>query len=127
MDRGTVIGSRLDGKRSVQHFQSFLHTNEAKPPASFCGFIVKAHPRITDREMNLTGRSPQSHFEVPYSTVFRGIVQGFLQNSEEAKRDVRRQRAWQIVGCEVNFHFLLLAEFSAEACDGRNKTQVLQS
>jgi hypothetical protein len=30
------------------------------------------------------------------------------------------------VGCEVNFHFLLLAEFSAEASHGGGNTQVLQ-
>ena len=47
--------------------------------------------------MNLIRRSPQSHFEVPYPTVFRRIVEGFLQHSEEAQRNVRRQGAGQIV------------------------------
>ena len=64
--------------------------------------------------MNLFRRSPQSHFKVPYPTVFCRIVQSLLQYSEEAKGNVRRQRDWQIVGFEVNLHFLLLAEFLAE-------------
>ena len=116
MDRGTVLGSRLDGKRSIQHFQSLLHADEAKAPARFYGFfLVKAHARITDREMNLAGRSPQSHFEVANATVFGGIAEGFLQNPEEAKRNVGRQNGRQIVGLEINLHFLLRLEFVAEA------------
>ena len=77
--------------------------------------------------MNLIRRSPQFNFEVAYPTVFCRVMQGFLQNSEEAKRNVRRQRDWQIVDFAVNLHFLLLAEFSAEASHGRSDTQVLQS
>jgi hypothetical protein len=123
VDRGTVMGSRFDGKRSVQHFQSLLHADEAKPPARFCGYIVKAHARIADREMNLTGRSPQSHFEVANATMFGGIAEGFLQNSEKAKRNVGRQSSRQIVGSEINLHFLLLLEFVTEAFRSCGKTK----
>jgi anaerobic selenocysteine-containing dehydrogenase len=61
-----------------------------------------------------------------YTTVFYRIVQRFLQNSKEAKSAVWLHRAWQIIGLEVNLHFLLLAELLAEASHGRNKTQILQ-
>jgi hypothetical protein len=71
--------------------------------------------------MNLIRRSPQSHFDVLYATVFCRIVEGFLQNSEEAKRSVRRERAGQIVDLEVNLHVLLLAKFFAEAEVARKK------
>ena len=85
MDRGTVLGSRLDGKCSVQHFQSLLHADEAKPPACLCGLSIKTQARIADRELNLTGRSPQSHLEVANAIVFGGIAESFLQNSEKPK------------------------------------------
>jgi hypothetical protein len=76
--------------------------------------------------MNFTRRSPQSHFEVSNPAVFCRIVEGFLQNSEEAKRSVWRQRAWQIVALEVNLHVLLLAELFAETSDGGRYAQILQ-
>ena len=126
MDPGTVIGSRLDGKRSVQHFQSLLHADEAKAPARFYGFfLVKADARIIDREMDLAGRSPQSHFEVANATVFGGIAEGFLQNSEEAKRHVGRQNGRHIVSPEINLHFLLRLEFVTEAFRSCRKAEKL--
>ncbi len=76
--------------------------------------------------MNLPLRSPQAYFEVSYATVFRRIVEGFLQNSEEAKRDIRRQRAGQIVGFEVNLHLLLLPKFLAEASHGGSYAHIFQ-
>jgi hypothetical protein len=85
VDRGTTLELRFDCKRSVQEFQPLLHADEAKPSALLCRFRVKAHAGIRNREMNLTRRCPQSHFEVPYSTVFCRIAQGFLQNSERGK------------------------------------------
>jgi hypothetical protein len=60
---------------------------------------------VANGEINLTGGSPQPHLEVPNPTAFGRIVKGFLQNSEEAKRNGRRQSAGQIVGSEINFHF----------------------
>jgi len=126
VDRGTVLGSRLDGKCSVQHFQSLRHADEAKPPACLCGFSIETQARIADRELNLTRRSPQSHLEVANATVFGGIAESFLQNSEEAKRNVRRQRGRQIVASEINFHFLLRFEFLTEAFRRHSKTKKLQ-
>ena len=126
MDCGTVLGSRLDEKCSVQHFQSLLHADEAKPPACLCSFSFKTQARIADRELNLTGRSPQSHLEVANATVFGGIAESFLQNSEEAKRNVQRQSSRQSVASEINFHFLLRFEFLTEAFRSHSKTKNLQ-
>src|SRR4029077_17878288 len=103
------------------------HADEAKPSALLCRFPVKARAGIPNREMNLTRHSPQLHFESPYPAVFCGIVQGFLQNSKKAKRNVRRQRAWQIVDFEVDLHILLLAELFAEASHGGSYAQIFQS
>jgi hypothetical protein len=54
--------------------------------------------------------------------MLRGIVEGFLQNPIEAKRNVRRQGAGQIMGLEIDFHSLLLAEFFAEASHSGGNT-----
>src|SRR5690242_1659927 len=53
-------------------------------------------------------------------------MEGFLKHSEEAERNVRRQRCRQIACLEVDLHFLLLAELSAEASYGSSNTQILQ-
>ena len=70
--------------------------------------------------MNVSGRPPQLHVESLYSTMLGCIVQRFLQNPEQAKRNIRRQLARQITAFELNLDFVVLAEFSAEAlhCDG---------
>jgi hypothetical protein len=38
-------------------------------------------------------------------------MESFWQNPEDTKRKVRLHQAWEIVSCEVNLDFLLLAEF----------------
>ena len=126
MDRGTTLELRFDRQRSLHQLQSLPHADEAKTSALPCRFAVKAHAGIPYCEMNLIRRSPQAHFEVPYSAVFHRIVEGFLQNSEEAQRRVRLQRAGQIMAGKVNVHFLLLSEFFAEASHGASNTQILQ-
>src|SRR5205809_4887527 len=98
--------------------QPFLHADEAKSSAFLCRFAIKSCAGVADRKMNLIRLSPQSRFDPPHPTVFRRIVEGFLQNTEEAKRNVRRQRAGQIVTSQVDLHVLPLAEFFAEASHG---------
>ena len=88
VDRGTALELRFDGESSIQEFQTLLHADEAKPSASLCGFDIEAHARIADREVNLIRYSPQSHFDAPYSTVFRRVMESLLQHSEEAKSNV---------------------------------------
>ena len=49
---------RFDGESSIQEFQTLLHADEAKPSARLCGFDIKAHARIGDREVHLIRCSP---------------------------------------------------------------------
>ena len=59
--------------------------------------VVKAYTGILHCEMNLIRRSPQSHFEVPYSTVFRRIVTASCRtrNSErEMSADIGLGKSW---------------------------------
>jgi hypothetical protein len=64
---------------------------------------------------------PQAHFEVSSPTMFRRIMQSFLQDSKETKRSIGGQKDRNIIRVEVNLYFLLLAEFSAKASHRRSK------
>src|ERR1700733_2599960 len=66
MDRGTVLRSRFDGKCSVQHFQSLLHADEAKPLALFCRVDVKTGSKVANRKTDIGRCLPEPHFEVPH-------------------------------------------------------------
>jgi hypothetical protein len=94
VDRCPKIELRFDEKRSLYQLQPFFHADEAQSSTLLCSFAVKADATVSNREMNLIRRSPQSHFDVLCPTVFYRIVEGLLQHSEEAKRSVRRQGAW---------------------------------
>src|SRR5580765_2247965 len=126
VNRGATLGLRFDKKRSIQQFQPLLHADETQPAALLCCFAVKARSGIPDRELNLIRRPPQSHFEVPCPAVFCRIANCFLQDPEQAQGKIRRQQAWQILGREVNFHLLLLAELLAKASHGRGYAQIFQ-
>ena len=78
----------------LQEPQPLLHADQAKPSTRFCCFAVKAYARVTHHKMNLIQRSPQSHFDVPCPTVFYRIVEGLLQDSEKAKRNVPAAKGW---------------------------------
>src|SRR5215831_3262704 len=73
-DRGAAHGSRLDRKVTVYQFHPLLHACETKPLAFFFGFGVEARTGIADCQMNLIGRSPEMHFDVAHSAVFRRIA-----------------------------------------------------
>src|SRR6266550_4411835 len=82
-------------------FRSFSRSSilmRPSPSALLYRFAVKAYAGVVNHKMNLIRRSRQLHLDVPNPTVFRRIVEGFLENSEKAKRNVRRQRTGQIVG-----------------------------
>jgi hypothetical protein len=120
----------------MHQFQPFLHADEAKPSAFLCRFAVKTCAGVSNRKMNLIRRSPQSYFDVPYPTVFYRIVEGLLHDAEEAKRNVRRQRAGQIVASEVNPRGGIVTEglnrgegraFVSEQGQGGDSLKVLES
>ena len=85
VDGGTALGLRFDGRIPFRSFRRSCMLIRPSPRLAFVASTIKAHALIADGEMNLIRCSPQSHFEVPYSTVFGRIVQSFLQHSKEAK------------------------------------------
>ena len=68
--------------------------------------------------MNPIRCSPQFHFDVRRSTVFYRIAEGLFQDSVEAKRNVRRQRTWQILAPEINLYLCLSPKVLTEAPHG---------
>src|SRR5208282_5076630 len=126
MDNRAAAGLRLDRKSSVQQFETFLHTHQAKAGALFHRLGVKADAGVANREMNLIQGSAQLHLKVPNSAVFRRIVKGFLQHAEKAERKVGGQRSRNIMILKVNQGVLLFPVLTAEAFHGGGNTEILQ-
>jgi len=122
MNRGSQRRLRLDGKLSADQGQPFSHADEAKSMACGRHLRVKAFSKIADGEMNLVLGCPQVRFIIPHTAVLCRIAKRFLQNSVEAKRNITRQRAWQIAAPETNLHPLLLAELLTESLHGPDHT-----
>jgi len=116
----------FDRKRSIQHFQPLLHADEAKPSTLFCYFGVKTYTGITDNKIYSIQRSPHLHLKALRAAVFGRIVERFLQNSEQAKRNVWRQRDGQIVDLSAK-EFALLAYFIAHPVETLSRDRLLDA
>ncbi len=88
MNRGATTRLRFDRQISSHESDPFFHADEAHPPARPGGLDVKSRSMILHQEMKLTLCFPELHLELPVPAVFRRIVEGFLQNPEEAQRNV---------------------------------------
>ena len=126
MYRGAALGLRVDGKLSFHQFHSLLHANKTKPSAAHGRFGAKAKSQIAHDEMDCIRLFEQFHFTMSYSAMLYRIAESFLQNSEQAKRNIRRQGAWQITSSEVNLDILLTPKFYAEASHGYGYAEILQ-
>ena len=76
--------------------------------------------------MNLSRASPQTYFETFSPTMLCGIAQGFLENSEQRKRNSWWQTSRDIVTMEINFHLVALTKLPAEILCRSNDAQVIQ-
>ena len=90
VDRCPTIELRFDEKRSLYQLQSFFHTDEAKPSTHLRCLGVKTDATVTHTEMNLIGCPPQSDVDLSGPAVLYRVTEGFLQHSEETKRNIRR-------------------------------------
>src|SRR5260221_12671045 len=88
----TTLGLRFDRECSLQKFQPLFNSDQTEALARPGCFEVKAGAGVADRKMNLIRRSPQLHFELLDAAVLHRVVQRFLQNSEEANRNVWRDK-----------------------------------
>jgi len=63
--------------------------------------LDEANTHVTHLHLNLSGPSVQVYSEVPHAAVFQRILQGFLQDSIQAKGEFFRQVAGDIFMGEV--------------------------
>lgn len=59
----------------------------------------------------------------PGATVLDHVVQGFLHDSIETKRYLRRNRRWDTLMAEINGDAVLTADVTANAVNRRNQPQ----
>src|SRR5262245_26767661 len=107
MDCRASPGLRLDRELPVHQFEPFLHAGKTQTTALDCFQGIKAKSRIMDDEMDNAECSTKFDVEFPHSAVFHGVVQGLLQDAEEAQRDFLRHRSRNVEMREADFHFLL--------------------
>ena len=63
---------------------------------------------------------------MPDTAVFHSISQTFLQDPEQANRDLRRYRIGNIGSGKINLDLVLVRQFCAEALAGSNKPEIFQ-
>src|SRR5258705_7072791 len=97
VDRRTTIGLRVDGKLPIHQLHPLCHTDKAKPAGFHCLLDVKTGSRIAHGEVDRVRGVAQLDIEVPQAAVLDCILQRFLQDTKEAKRNLLRKRAWDLI------------------------------
>ena len=91
----------------MDQFQTFLHASEAQAAARNCLFGVKANSRIAHRQLNLIRCTVEANLEVPRRAMLNGVLEPFLQDAKQAKRDLRRQLPRDLIGVNLNLYSVL--------------------
>src|SRR6266566_3491629 len=107
-DYGAAPGLGIYDKFSMDQFQTFLHAGQAQTPARDCRLGVKANSRIAHRQLNLIRRILEANLEVPRPAMLDSILEPFLQDAKEAKRDLLRQLPRDLVGVKLNLDSMFL-------------------
>src|SRR5690348_2194003 len=87
LDLGPACRLRHYRHRALHQARSLPHAHEPNALGVHRGGWIKASSAISNHEMKFVCHSLQPCLEVPYSAVFYGIIQRFLQNPEKAQRD----------------------------------------
>src|SRR6266436_10370230 len=103
VDRRTTIGLRVDGKVPIHQLHPLRHTDKAKPLGFHCLLHVKTGSRIAHGEVDRVRDVAQLDIEVPQAAVLDRILQRLLQDTKEAKRNLLRKRAWDLIMIKDNF------------------------
>src|SRR5262252_989621 len=90
-DRGTRAWVRFDLELAIHKFHSFLHADKSESLALDRHFGIKTNPGITNRKVYSLRRSNEFNVEMSRAAVFCRIVERFLQNSVQTKRNLGRQ------------------------------------
>jgi hypothetical protein len=113
-NRRAAVWQRGDGELALYQLDSFAHASEPQTASSKGSLLVEANAIVSDSELNLRLGSFEFRCEVPHAAAFDRILQGFLQDPEQAKRDLLGYAAGHTFVSKVNLHLLLFGEFSAE-------------
>ena len=96
------------------------------PKTSIRRIDVEANTFITNGEIECIPRSEKMHIEMPDPAMSHRVVQGFLEDPEEAERHVRRYIARNVLGAEINLGPVLARELFTETPHGGHDAQMQQ-
>src|SRR5215831_2434712 len=77
--------------------------------------------------MNLIRSLLQTHLNPLRSTMSSGVTKTFLNDSEEAKRNLRWWGIWYTVILDFDLYTVPLAKLFGQLFHGRNKTHIIQT
>lgn len=75
---------------TAHELRSLVHADETDTASQPRALHVEAAAKVLDHQVYLVLGRPQLHVEVAGAAVFRGVMQRFLQDAEEAQGDVGR-------------------------------------
>src|SRR6476469_7825122 len=114
-DRGATCCLRVDEQLPANQFQALPHARQAQAETMGRRRNVEADTFIANGELDGVAGSAKTNLDVLAPAVPNGVVQGFLENPEEAERHVRRDTGRDVVDVEIDPDPLLIAESLTEA------------
>ena len=124
LDCGASRVLRVDDKVSLHELKPFLHADEAQP-APFPGSRIEADARIANSQGNCVRQMAKFNFETMHSAMLYAVVKRFLQNPEEAQRDLGVYRR-DVIARKRNLDLFLLRQLRAETSRGFHDAEMPQ-
>src|SRR6266481_441159 len=105
---GAKSGLGIDGKLPMDQFQPFPHAGEAQPSPPYCLFGTKTDARIAYAQLDLVRCAAEPCFNALCSAMLDSVLQTFLQDPKETKRDLLMHVFRYAFGVKVNLHSMLV-------------------
>jgi len=122
-----MLELRLDEQLAVHQFYALLHTGEPKPWAAQSRLAVEAHAAIANDEVERIRCPAQLDAEPARTAMSYRVLQGLLEDAEEAQRYFLWHCLRDALVLEVNLRFLTLSRLSAGTAYRCHQPDVLQS
>ena len=87
---------------------------------------IESSTRIMQSQFDCIGCTGERHFELVYTTVFQGVVNSFLQNTEKAEGDFAGKIFRNTLATKVNFDVLPLRELAAKSRGRRFESELFE-
>ena len=120
---------------AVDQRQPLTHVDQAETLASRGFFLIESNPAVAHLQLNSVGglttrasrrASAQVDGNVPRSRVQHRVVDGLLEDVEQAEGDFARKVVWQAVMAEVDRDFVLPGSLLTHGADGGRQPEVLE-